>query len=746
MKRLALTVFFFFLGFSVGGQLALAQEAEKKEAEFELDEVVVTATKTPITVREAPASVSVVTSEDLEMKNVKDLDAALKNEVGVFDRRGKGMTETVTNVQMRGFTGTERTLVLFDGQTLNTGYTGAVNWNVLPVEDVERVEIVRGPFSSLYGRYAMGGVINVIPKVPQKLEIRAKAGYGTDDTTHYFLSVGDRFLDRISLYLAYDQRSTNGYPTEMVTKAATAGTSTIPVEPPTQIKDKYGNHVYLIGDKGDNTWDQETFSLRGLWDITPSTQLSLGYIHGWYRYGYDKYHVDLKRADGTKIDEGSVYFGNDGEDLRFTVAPYNFINGAGARTTEIYNASVEQKFWEKGRVRLSMGLTDEPDNWYTLPRAGATFDDGGPGTVSESPNRLFQTELQSDIPVGKQNLLTAGVSYNYDAVRNREWLLEDWDHKTSKTDLLSKAEGKDEIWGFYLQDKIDFPPNFTIYVGGRYDLWKAYDGKSEDPNVSENFASNRVGSFCPKLSILFHPFFDPVDTIFRFAAGKAFRYPTVYELYRTWRSTSGSVYGSNPDLKPETTKSWEIGADTTLWKRLNLRLTYFENYIDDLIYNATVSDVPYVVRKENAARGLTRGVEAEVRVRAASFLDLFANGTYLNAKIIDNPGNPDSENKQVPYVPRHMANLGLDFHYGPVKANFVGHYASKVFTTDDNSDKHDGVPGSWDPYWVWDFKVGWDFTKYSNISFSVDNVFDREYYQSYLAPERKFFVELTLRY
>ncbi|MFH0872389.1 MAG: TonB-dependent receptor [bacterium] len=751
MRRLVLTVLTFFLGFSLGSQVLYAQEADQKEkgAEFELEEVVVTATKTPTTVREAPASVTVVTSEDLEKKNVKNLDSALRNEVGLFDRRGKGMTETVTNVQMRGFAGPERTLILFDGQPLNTGYTASVNWNVLPVEDVERVEIVRGPFSSLYGRYAMGGVINVIPKVPEKLEIKGKVGYGTDDTTRYFLSVGDRFLDRISLYLSYDQNSTNGYAPEMVTKTATANTGTIEVDDPREIRNKYGDdNVYLIGDKGDNWYDQQTYSLRGRWDITQATKLSLGYTHGWYRYGYDEYHVRLKTKDGTKIDDSAgkyVYFPDDEGYWRFRVSPYDFLNGSGARTTEICNASLEQKFWDRGRVKLSLGLTDEPDNWYTLPKAGATFE-GGPGTVSESPNRMVQLELQSDIPIGEQNLLTAGISYNYDQTRNREWLLEDWNHKTSKTELQSKAEGKNRIWGFYLQDKIEYPPHFTLYLGGRFDRWRAYDGRSETVSSTEDYSPAKADSFCPKLAIVYHPFFEPVDTVFRFAAGKAFRYPTVYELYRTWRSTSGSTYEGNPDLNPEKTKSWEVGADLMVWKRLNLKATYFENYIDDLIYNATISDSPLVVRKMNAARGLTRGVEAEVRIQATSFLDLFANGTYLNAKIIDNPDNPKSENQQVPYVPRHMATLGADFHYWTLKASFAGHYASKVFTIDDNSDRATGVPGSWDPYWVWDTKIGWDFCKWGNISFAVNNVFDREYYQSYLAPGRKVFTELTLRY
>jgi len=728
-------------------------EAEKREAEFELEEVVVTATKTPVTLREAPASVSVVTAEKIEKRDVKDLDTVLREEVGVFDRRGKGMAETVVNIQLRGFAGAERTLVLFDGQTMNSGYTASANWNILPVEDVERVEVVRGPFSALYGRYAMGGVVNIIPRIPEKLEVKAKAGYGTDDTTHYFLSVGNRFLDRISLYAAYDQKSTNGYATEMVTKTGVVGKpkpTDIEVEPPREIKDKYGNeNVYLLGDKGDNWFDQQTYTLRGRWDLAPTTQVSLGYLRGWYRYGYDQYQVKLKRAaDGTKIDDSGkyyVYFQDEGVYQRFKVAPYNFLNGIGARTTEIYNGSLEHRFWDRGRIKLSLGLTNEPDNWYTLPSAGATYD-GGPGKLARTPSRLFQGELQSDLPLGKKNLLTLGMSYTYDHARNREFLLEDWNHQTSRTDLVYKAEGKDRVWGFYLQDRIEYPPHFTIYAGARYDRWKAYDGISEDLTRREEYAPNKVGSFCPKLAILFHPFFEPADVIFRFSAGKAFRYPTVYELYRTWVSSLGTTYQSNPDLKPEKTRSWELGADATFWKRLHFRLTYFENYMEDLIYNATVSDNPLVIRKMNAAKGLTRGAEAEIRIEATSFLDLFANGTYLNAKITDNPDNPKSEDKQIPYVPRHMANLGFDLHYGPVKAGLVGHYSSKVFTTDDNSDKHDGVPGSWDPYWVWDFKAGWDFTKWSNIAFSVTNLFDREYYQSYLAPERKYFLELTLRY
>ncbi len=748
MRRLVLTVLFFFVCFSWGGQILRAQEAEQKgkQVEFEAEQVVITATKTPVTIREAPASVSVVTSGEIENKVVPELDTALRNEVGVFDRRGKGMAETVVNVQMRGFSGAERNLVLWNGQRVNSGYTSAVNWDALPVEDVERVEIVRGPFSSLYGTNAMGGVINIIPKVPQKLELRTKFGYGTDDTKHYFVSAGDRLFDKVSLYFGYDGKHTNGYATEWVTKSATPGTGTIPVEPPSHFKDKYGlTDLYRIGDKGDNWFNQETYSARGQWDITETTQLSLGYVHGWYQYGYDKYHVFLKGEDGHKIDDtggGSVNF-DDG--LGFTVSPYNFLNGTGAHTTQIFNGALEQKFWERGRVKLSGGVTDEPESWYTLATSGATFD-GGPGTVSRTPNTTWQMELQSDVPIGNWNLLTGGIAYQHDLARIREYALDDWRHESTTTDLTTKNDGEDQAWGFYLQDKIDFPPHFTLYPGLRYDLWKGYNGKVESASLSEDFPSKERGSLDPKLSIVFHPFFDPVDTVFRFSAGKAFRFPTLYDLYRTWVSSSGSTYESNPNLKPETTKSWEIGLDTTFWKLVNLRGTYFENYVDKLIYNQTISFSPYIVQKANAAKAYIRGIEGEVRISPVSFLDLYANGTYQKAEITDNPSNPLSVGNQVPYVPRGLANLGVDVHYWKVQSTLNGHYTSKVFTTDDNSDTHNGVPGSWDPYWVLDFKVGWDFMKWGNVSFGVSNLLNHGYFQSYLAPERKFFTELTLKF
>src|SRR4030065_2449432 len=126
-----------------------------------MGDVVVTATKTAKDTMDAPATVSVVTTKDIENMKREWADEALAYLPGVYTKRPGGHEPSVmgTNVVMRGIPDYSRTLVLVDGQTLNDPYIGAVTWESVPAETVERIEGVPGPFSSLYGGSAMGGVI-----------------------------------------------------------------------------------------------------------------------------------------------------------------------------------------------------------------------------------------------------------------------------------------------------------------------------------------------------------------------------------------------------------------------------------------------------------------------------------------------------------------------------------------------------------------------------------------------------------
>ncbi len=147
-----------FLGLSclIGPLPGRAQENDA----VKLEEVVVTATKTEKDVEDAPGSVSVVTQDELEKRNVKSIDEAINTIPGVYNPRNikGGIMDSLGNggFTMRGVPGASRALFMMDGVVLNDSYSGSQNdiMGIAP-ENIERIEVVRGPFSSLYGGYVM---------------------------------------------------------------------------------------------------------------------------------------------------------------------------------------------------------------------------------------------------------------------------------------------------------------------------------------------------------------------------------------------------------------------------------------------------------------------------------------------------------------------------------------------------------------------------------------------------------------
>ncbi|HAN03814.1 MAG TPA: TonB-dependent receptor, partial [Elusimicrobia bacterium] len=148
--------------------LALPPVRAAAETEVWAGQVVGVAARGPKSARKNPGSVSVVARQDLEAKTVQSADQALNALPGVFNRRGKGLMDTSSAVTLRGVPEQKRTLVLFDGVPMNDAYTGVVSFGGMQADDIERVEVGRGPFSGLYGGNAMGGVVNFVPRRPLK--------------------------------------------------------------------------------------------------------------------------------------------------------------------------------------------------------------------------------------------------------------------------------------------------------------------------------------------------------------------------------------------------------------------------------------------------------------------------------------------------------------------------------------------------------------------------------------------------
>jgi len=161
------------------------QAVAAEKPDVTLDDTVVTSSRGKGSWKDAPVMVTVIERQELENAPVTTVDEFLARLPGTSTMRthvaecGPGR-----QITLQGIPDQKRTLILVDGIPMNDGFNGAVNWSLIPKEAVERIEIVRGPMSVLYGSGAMGGVINLITRMPAKPnETMVRGGYGNLNTS-----------------------------------------------------------------------------------------------------------------------------------------------------------------------------------------------------------------------------------------------------------------------------------------------------------------------------------------------------------------------------------------------------------------------------------------------------------------------------------------------------------------------------------------------------------------------------------
>jgi outer membrane cobalamin receptor len=175
-----------------------------------LDEVVVIADRVPHQVQDVSASVSVVTAAELERSLARTVTSALEALPGVFVQRTGQFGRTDIDIRGIGDRGC-RVAVLVDGRPEKMSLYGCTVTHALPMSTVERIEVVRGPQSVLYGSDAIGGVINIITRRAElPLEYSVDADYGSFNTLHGNLSVGTRQKAFHALFTA-DKAMSDGH-------------------------------------------------------------------------------------------------------------------------------------------------------------------------------------------------------------------------------------------------------------------------------------------------------------------------------------------------------------------------------------------------------------------------------------------------------------------------------------------------------------------------------------------------------
>lgn len=189
--------------------IILSLKAEEKEKTFDLGETVITATKTPHILEETTGTVNVITKEEINSIKPFNISELIEKKCGL-KINDYGWIGSSKSISLRGTTSSQ-VLVLIDGIPINLPSVGTPDLNTIPIESIEKVEIVRGPFSSLYGANALGGVINIITKKPEeKFTIEGNFSYGRWDTTKNYINFGKQD-ERFGYFISFGNIYTDGF-------------------------------------------------------------------------------------------------------------------------------------------------------------------------------------------------------------------------------------------------------------------------------------------------------------------------------------------------------------------------------------------------------------------------------------------------------------------------------------------------------------------------------------------------------
>jgi iron complex outermembrane receptor protein len=694
-----------------------------------LDTMVVTATKTEKNIEDAPGKVSVITGESLQQQNIRTLDEALSTLSGVFVKRTKGMMDATPSVSMRGFKGDQYTLVLLDGQPLNDAYGGAVEWGLLPVANIRRIEVVRGAASALYGGNAVGGVINIITRTPDELEMAVSGGLGSNTSRRFRMGAGNRVWNRLGFRFGYELETTDGHVTTPVLRSVSTGTGTVAGGYP--MADKDGNLTqWVVGDKGDNGAERESVDGKVSLDLSDTGNLSLTAVSAKHEYDYGPPATIM----GTFGD--ATTWAIAGTDLKARFQPNDFIasTGIGRNETDTGTASFTDLF---GAVDfLAQTGFVRSDDRYTLETGSGTQDyENSPGSLKITENKAWFSEARGTLPLGTTHRLTVGGSFRTDESDTDDYTVPFYRSYSGKGESTFYSGGDSRTWAVFAQDEWTLAPPLTLFLGVRYDSWEVDDGASGVPGSLTVYESNTESAVSPRVAAVWKPL---ADTAVRASAGRAFRAPTLYELYRGWQSGS-TTYRSNPFLEPETAWTSELGVDQHLFdRRTRLSLTGFFNDIEDLIYYRTEGSTK---TRDNAGKARTFGLEFEASHAVTDRLTLWGNFTWTNSEITENPTDPASENRRMDGIPEITWNTGLDIRGDGYRGSLTGRYYGKL-----EEGTVDGVYGTYEAALFLDARVTLTPVPWMDLSLSVDNLLDRQYYEYYRTDGRTFMLELTFRY
>lgn len=576
--------------FVMGGVTAQAEELPV----YSFDEVVVTATRTENDVKKVPASTQVITQEDIKRGGATSVRNALSMYANIFQKskvRGGGH-----DIIIRGME-TKHSLVMVNGRRISNeadanGLGNAMSLDRININDVEKIEIVRGPSSALYGSEAMGGVLNIITKPSKEQTLLTGLEHTSEDTSHWWHADTGR-IGNFSMTLDARFNKINRSMPDTATESDPYGTA-----------QTYNASLnYYVND------------------------------HSYVNAYMDYYSQHLKTDMGTPAMKPITLTTSSG---KMSLSGQAMLEGTGSKAFKQKNYGIS---WN--------GKTDKNDwqiqaymskfNWSTTSstKVLGSIPPAGPDWMKDMFNGMLQKKNTYDFNHDEHNMwaiegrdslrvndhhrVTFGAEYVKDKVAGTG-LGSNGDGVHSITEngkTKSSSEKTLSSYAAYLQDEIEYGKWFIV-PAIRYDHHSAY-GSHTSPKIGVTY--NATDHFRIKANY-----------------GDGFKAPSVSQLYYdldmemgrgNWVHLTG-----NPNLKPEKSKSWDLGVEAEFRKGYG-SLTYFDNDVDNLIASIPKgkdSNGHNLHRYENVNKARIKGLENTLGYRFNDTLEFKVTSTLLDAK------------------------------------------------------------------------------------------------------------------
>jgi iron complex outermembrane receptor protein len=724
-----------------------------------LDSIKITAQRTeaprvaPMQRLTLPVTTSVTAQQIRQTVNVLDPEDAVKYLPSVFLRkRNNGDTQAVMGTRVWGVSSSARSLILADGAPIsalvaNNNTIGGPRWGIVGAEEIERVDMMYGPFSAAYAGNSMGAVMEITTRMPEKLEgavtqtgaLQRFDLYGTRDTygtSQTRLHLGDR-VGRLSFWTSGEYGNNYTQPLTYVTGATlptgTSGGFTA--------QNKLGAPANVLGATGLLHTRMTNAKVKVAYDLTPALRAS--YTLGLWRNDADAgVETYLARAGqptygglagfasgNYALDERHsahiVSLKSDTKkdwDVELTATRYRF--DTDKQRTPVA-ASAADTFGTAGRVAVLDGT-----GWWTADAKGAWHRGGA----------------------GARHTVTFGAHHDEYRLVNPTYNTSDWRAGPFGA-VATEGDGRTRTQALWAQDAWLLAPSWRLTVGGRWETWRAFDGVNVNGGTRVEQPERTATRFSPKAVLAWMPNADWTATA---SVGKAYRFATVSELYQLV-STGVTFTSPDPNLEPDDALVAELRVERR-FARGSAQLSLFQDDVHDAIISQFLPLVPgaptlysYLSNVDHV-RG--RGAELVLGRRdlLVRGLELTGTATYLDARTLALSGRASATapagsavGKFLPNIPKWRGSVTAA--YTPMERlsfALAGRYSSKMFTTLDNADVNPNTYQGFTQWFVMDAKASLRVDRHWSTSLGVDNLLDRKYFLFHPFPQRTFVVSARL--